>query len=129
MKDQLPYVPWYQGDFLRSTAGWTLLERAAYWMLLCAEWESGPLPNDPQRLAMIAGLYPDEFIVLWRQQLSRKFHGDPNGDLINDRMEAHRAKHQQFRAKQVASGKKGAASRWHKKGKVIEFSRIEGRDD
>ena len=45
MKDQMPYVPWYHGDFLRSTAGWTLLERATYWMLLCAEWESGPLPN------------------------------------------------------------------------------------
>ncbi len=44
-----PYVPFYLGDFLRSTAGWTLLERGAYWMLLATQWEIGPLPEDPTR--------------------------------------------------------------------------------
>jgi hypothetical protein len=44
------YVPWFHGDFLRSTAGWTPMERHSYFMLLCAQFEMGeqlkhgPLP-------------------------------------------------------------------------------------
>ena len=127
MKDQTPYVPWYHGDFLRSTAGWTLLERAAYWMLLCAEWESGPLPNEPQRLALIAGVYPDEFLVLWKHQISRKFNCLPDGRLVNERMEEHRANYLEYRQKLTEKSRKGAAARWKKDGKVIDFPKPEDR--
>jgi hypothetical protein len=60
-----PYVPWYHGDFLRSTAGWTLMEQAVYWKLLCAQWESGSLPNDMDRLASIAGTDKATMASVW----------------------------------------------------------------
>jgi uncharacterized protein YdaU (DUF1376 family) len=52
VKKSLPYVPWYHGDFLRSTPDWSLQERAVYWMLLCAQSETGPLHrrNYPREL-------------------------------------------------------------------------------
>lgn len=123
-KTQLPYVPWYHGDFLRSTAGWTLLERAAYWMLLCSEWESGPLPNEPERLAAIAGVYPDEFIVLW-QHIGHKFTKMADGRWVNERMELHRKKYREFRRLQIEGGRKGgkrsAAIRRRNSGNIIDF--------
>lgn len=110
MKTSLPYVPWYHGDFLRSTVGWTLLEQAAYWKLLCAQWEIGPLPDDPVRLAAIVGTAPETMVQVW-PVVSRKFITTPNG-LVNERMEQHRSQYLQYRALQSERGKKGMASRW-----------------
>jgi len=127
----MPYVPWYHGDFLRSTAGWTLLERATYWMLLCAEWESGPLPNEPYRLAGIAGLHADEFLVLW-QHIGHKFVKLADGRLANERIEMHRKKYRDFRRRQVEGGRKGgrrsAEARSQKATNVIDFPGEKGRD-
>jgi uncharacterized protein YdaU (DUF1376 family) len=107
-----PYVPWYHGDFLRSTASWTLLERAAYWMLLCAQWESGPLPDDLTRLANIAGTDTTTMTSLW-QVVGKKFTKTRAG-LVNKRMAAHRDNYQIYREGQSKRGKKGMASRWGK---------------
>lgn len=118
LKAQLPYVPWYHGDFLRSTTGWTLLEQAVYWKLLCAQWESGPLPTVPSRLASIAGIGVEEFLYIW-QEVGKKFvpinPGTPEERLVNERMEAHRTNYLEYRAKQAENGKKGMTSRWHGK--------------
>lgn len=116
----LPYVPWFHGDFLRATAGWTLLERAAYWMLLCAQWEMGALPNDPARLASIVGMEQSEFATLW-PLLSPKFKTTKLG-LVNARMKKHRVGVVRYRAKLSAAGRKGMRNRWGDRGeKVIEL--------
>jgi uncharacterized protein YdaU (DUF1376 family) len=109
-----PYVPWYHGDFLRSTAGWSLLERAAYWMLLCAEWESGPLPEDRTRLAAIAGVEVRVMESLW-PVIKVKFTRTQRG-LVNKRMEKRRADYLKYRKGQADRGKKGGAARWGTKG-------------
>jgi uncharacterized protein YdaU (DUF1376 family) len=109
-KKSLPYVPWYHGDFLRSTAGWNLTERAAYWMLLCAQWEIGPLPDSPERLAAIVGASPQMMTDVW-PVVGRKFERTPNG-LVNERMEEHRANYLRYRAQQSENGKKGMEKRW-----------------
>jgi uncharacterized protein YdaU (DUF1376 family) len=114
-----PYVPWYHGDFLRSTAGWNLLERAAYWMLLCAQWETGVLPTDMQRLAAIAGADLPTFESVW-PIVGPKF-AKVRGGLVNKRMETHRTKRAEWRLRQSQGGKKGASRRWKRKGNVIEL--------
>jgi len=120
----LPYVPWFHGDFLRSTASWTLLERAAYWMLLCAQWESGPLPDDLTRLANIAGLDAAMMRTVWRV-VGKKFAKTRAG-LVNKRMAAHRSKVLRYRAAQSERGKKGMAARW---GKPVGDNIVELRRD
>jgi uncharacterized protein YdaU (DUF1376 family) len=118
-----PYVPWYHGDFLRSTASWTLIERAAYWMLLCAQWESGPLPNDLTRLANIAGTDMTTMTSLWLV-VGKKFPKTRAG-LVNKRMAVHRAEYMKYRQEQSERGKKGMASRWGKQrgDNVVELRR------
>jgi uncharacterized protein YdaU (DUF1376 family) len=116
-----PYVPWYHGDFLRSTAGWLPMERFTYWMLLCAQWEVGVLPNDMARLAAIAGIDMASMNTVW-SVVGKKFVTARAG-LINKRMDAHRKKHLEFRRRQSEGGKKGMASRYGKvtKSNVIDF--------
>jgi uncharacterized protein YdaU (DUF1376 family) len=115
-----PYTPWYHGDFLRSTAGWTLLERAAYWMLLNAQWEAGPLPNDMARLAAILGTDVPTLMTVW-PMVGKKFKSTKAG-LVNRRMTEHKANFDQHRARLSDNGKKGMRARWGDRGaKVVPF--------
>lgn len=124
MKKSLPYVPWYHGDFLRSTVGWTLLEQATYWKLLCAQWDIGPLPDDTMRLAAIVGIDPPSLAALW-PVIGKKFRKTARG-LVNSRMAAHRSNYLDYCAEQSERGKKGMAVRWGKgAGNVVEIRRKE----
>lgn len=123
MKRSLPYVPWYHGDFLRSTVSWTFVEQAAYWKLLCAQWEIGPLPDDPNRLATIIGIDAASMANVW-PHVSKKFVATAAG-LVNERMEAHRQRYLEYRTKQSEGGRKGASSRWQHKN-VVPFPKAEG---
>jgi uncharacterized protein YdaU (DUF1376 family) len=126
MSKGLQYLPWYHGDFLRSTVGWTLNERAVYWMLLCAQWEIGPLPDDLYRLGAIAGIDPAAMTETWKV-VSKKFKRTKAG-LINPRMADHKRNYQRYRATLSAAGKKGMKARWGDRAKtadVIHFSRPE----
>lgn len=108
-----PYIPWYHGDFLRSTVGWTLLEQAVYWKLLCAQWEIGTLPPQVSRLATIAGIELDEFMQIW-DVVGKKFVQMDDG-FLNTRMEVHRSRYVRYRVSQSEKGKAGMESRWGKK--------------
>lgn len=120
MSKSLPYTPWYHGDFLRSTVGWTLLEQAVYWKLLCAQWDSGPLPTDMTRLAAIAGTDTATVTTVW-PVVSKKFKRTAAG-LVNKRMADHRRDYLAFRQRQRDGGRKGAAARWKTPSNVIPFS-------
>jgi uncharacterized protein YdaU (DUF1376 family) len=115
-----PYVPWFQGDFLRSTAGWTPMERYSYFMLLCAQFEIGPLPNDLGRLAGIVGIETAELAKLW-PLISRKFKTTTAG-LVNKRMKVHKTNVIRYRASLSEAGKKGMRARWSKQNaNVVDF--------
>ncbi len=122
-----PYVPWYHGDFLRSTAGWTLMERATYWMLLCAQWESGALPTDMTRLAAIAGIDLVTMNAVW-PVVGKKFTTSSSaGTLLNERLEEHHQNYLDYRRKQSEGGKTGMANRYGKGTKntnVVEFTQV-----
>jgi len=74
------------------------------------------------RLAAIVGIQQVEFESLW-DLVGKKFEQTEQG-LVNPRMEAHREKYLNFRAKQAEGGKKGAEARCSGKraGKVVPFT-------
>jgi uncharacterized protein YdaU (DUF1376 family) len=105
-----PWLPWYHGDFLRATQGWTVTERGVYFLLLGASWEVGPLPEDRRRLAGIVGAQLDEFDEAWKT-VSIKFQKTKRG-LINRRLELHREK----QAGRSEKARQSAMNRWAKPG-------------
>jgi uncharacterized protein YdaU (DUF1376 family) len=86
--NSLAMLPWFHSSFLASTQGWTFEERGAYFMLLGAQWETGPLPSEMTRLAGIVGIQPSTMKLLWRT-VGQKFKATDAG-LINQRLEEHR---------------------------------------
>jgi uncharacterized protein YdaU (DUF1376 family) len=103
-----PWLPWFHGDFMKSTQGWTLIERAVYILLLGASWEMGPLPTDKRRLAGIVGAQLDEFEEAWAA-VRHKFEPTDAG-YVNQRLEIHRAK----QADRSEKARQSAESRWGK---------------
>jgi uncharacterized protein YdaU (DUF1376 family) len=102
-----PWIPWFHGDFLKSTQGWTVTERGMYFLLLGASWEMGPLPDDRRRLAGIVGAQLDEFDEAWKV-VGPKFENTGKG-LINRRLEQHREK-QAIRSEKA---RMSAMNRWN----------------
>jgi uncharacterized protein YdaU (DUF1376 family) len=114
----LPFMPWYHRDFLAATQGWTPLERFAYFMLLGAEWETGPLNADFNRLAAIVGVPTSTFKLLWKA-VGKKFEPTDSG-LVNDRLEGHRQKSLEL----LASRQLGAAkTNARLSGQVLPFQK------
>ena len=103
-------LPWFHRDFLAATQGWTLSECGAYFLLLGAQWEMGPLPDDLAALAAIARTSPKEFKAIWRK-VSRKFDATPEG-LVNGRLESHRQKALELRNQHRTGAHQTNAKRW-----------------
>jgi uncharacterized protein YdaU (DUF1376 family) len=104
-----PWLPWYHGDFLRATQGWTVTERGVYFLLLGASWEMGPLPDDRRRLAGIVGAQLDEFDEAWKT-VRPKFVLTDAG-LVNHRLEFHRDK----QALRSEKARQSVMNRWQEK--------------
>jgi hypothetical protein len=71
MRD-LPFVPFFTGDWLASSArvDMSLAERAVYLDLLFQLWErGGAIPSDPAKLAKMAMVTPAEFESAWPRSL------------------------------------------------------------
>jgi uncharacterized protein YdaU (DUF1376 family) len=103
-----PWLPWFHGDFIRATQGWTVIERGVYFLLLGASWEMGPLPDDRRRLAGIVGAQLDEFDDAWKT-VRPKFEFTEQG-LVNRRLEIHREK----QAIRSAKARQSVMNRWGK---------------
>jgi uncharacterized protein YdaU (DUF1376 family) len=116
LRRRLPFMPWFHSDFIAATQGWTPLERFAYFMLLGAEWETGPLNADFNRLAAIVGVPTSTFKLLWKA-VGKKFEPTDSG-LVNDRLELHRQKSLDL----LASRQLGAAKTNSRRGgQVLPF--------
>ncbi|HJS88690.1 MAG TPA: DUF1376 domain-containing protein [Steroidobacteraceae bacterium] len=108
--DSMPMLPWFHRDFLAATQGWTLAETGAYFLLLGAQWEMGPLPLDKTSLAAISRTSPREFTKLW-SKVSRKFVTTADG-LLNRRLEEHRRDAALRRDAHRQGARKTNAKRW-----------------
>jgi uncharacterized protein YdaU (DUF1376 family) len=96
-----PAFQFYPDDFIGGTCDLSSEEVGAYIRLLCYQWSRGSIPDDPAKLARIAGasVTPDTL---------QKF---PNGK--NARLEFEREKQAEYRSEKSKAGKSGAEKRWH----------------
>jgi uncharacterized protein YdaU (DUF1376 family) len=94
----------------------TLEEVGLYIRLLLHQWITGSVPSDPRRAASLAHIAVETFEKLW-PVVGQKFQAGPDGRLRNARLELVREEQRQWREKQAASGRKGAAARWADHGK------------
>lgn len=83
-------MPWYPDAFLGATLGWNWKNRAIYRALLDAQWLLETLPSEEADLAAIVGCTVEELRASWAQA-GLKFSFTPDGRLVNERLEEHRA--------------------------------------
>ena len=104
-----PAFQFYADDFLGGTQHLTDAEVGLYIRLLCAQWNSGGLPNDDAELASYGKAGKDGTRV---DRVKSKFQLQEDGQLQNARLEAERGKQKDFRERQTKNGRNGAAKRW-----------------
>jgi uncharacterized protein YdaU (DUF1376 family) len=101
----LAMMPWFPGDFMRSTRGWSITAKGVYRELLDAQWDMGDLPADPDELRETIGATPGEWEIGWKK-CECKFPVR-RGGRRNWRLEAHRVKSEQIANLRSEIGKKG----------------------
>ena len=109
-KRKAPAFLFYADDFLAGTSDMSAEEVGGYIRLLCHQWTKGSIPNDPERVARMAGLMGSPCVGY----VLAKFRLCDGHTLKNERLEKVRAEHQAFKARQSTAGANGAAKRWGK---------------
>jgi uncharacterized protein YdaU (DUF1376 family) len=107
---KLPIMPWWHNDYTGSTAVQALdaEEERAYFRLLMAEWELGPLPKDDKKLARLSRADGS-----W-QKVKRTvlgFFTETNAGYINAKLEDTYKKSYKLHCDRRKAGKKGAEIR------------------
>jgi uncharacterized protein YdaU (DUF1376 family) len=102
----MPMLPLFPDSFLGATTGWELDEVGLYLNLLCAQWLTGTLPSDPEKLAVRGRCTLSAFNRAW-PKVGPKFV-KVDGGLENVRLEEHRASSLN-RKERASAGGHGAA--------------------
>lgn len=110
MAKPLAMMPWFPGDFLKSTRGWSITATGVYRALLDAQWDLGILPESPSNLRKTIGATIREWNEGWKF-CETKF---PliGGGRQNERLEAHRSKSLSLKAKNSKGAKTTNIKRW-----------------
>lgn len=106
----LSHMPWFTGDFMRSTRGWSVTARGVYRELLDAQWDMRLLPAEPSALQALIGATDAEWAAGWAK-CEPKFPRADSGRQ-NERLETHRTKTIELSSNRSAAGRAGAAARW-----------------
>jgi uncharacterized protein YdaU (DUF1376 family) len=123
----LPMLPWFVAQFNASTCHWSGAERAAYRELLDAQWLLGVLPAEPERLARLARMTPDQFAEVW-PTVGMKFTSCTGG-IRNDRLERHRVNALELRRVKAQNARNLNARRGVKRDEVRDGVRSEQRGE
>lgn len=105
-----PWFPLYVGDYLRDTMHLTTEQHGAYMLLLMAQWTSGSIPDDNDRLAAITRLSITGWLAM--RPVLLEYFSIKGGALTNNRLERERERTIGIQDKRRAAGKKGASGRW-----------------
>lgn len=101
----LPCMPLWVGDYLSDTQHLTAAEHGAYMLLIMAYWQRGKaLPDDGERLALIARMTPSEWAKA--EPTLRDFFAIEGGEWKHSRIEAELSKTRDKSAKASASAKR-----------------------
>lgn len=98
MPSKDPAFLFYSKDWLQGTAKLFPAEKGVYIDLLAHQHQDGFLPINSNRLAKIAGLPHDEFLIIW-EGIKDKFH-EESGKLYNEKLisvTTNRAEHGEMR--------------------------------
>jgi uncharacterized protein YdaU (DUF1376 family) len=76
MADNLPYMPFFVGDYLKETRHLTLEEHGAYFHLIIEYWAKGCLADDDAQLARIVGISLAKWQKKMRPVMKALFPGD-----------------------------------------------------
>lgn len=96
------YFPVYYKRLLASTVGWKDDEFGAYFRLLIYQFDNGSIPADLDELKRITPSVKKHWPLI-----SKKFHDDGNGGLINDVMHEIYTQIQEKKKKNSDNGKLG----------------------
>jgi len=100
------YIPFFGRDFYASTAMWKAEEVGHYIRLLVIQWDSGCLPADLERLEFVSPGVGKCWTLL-----ETKFPLGDDGQRRNLRMEEHREKSAEIKAKREDAGRAGGSKR------------------
>ena len=107
----------YVADYLGDTRHLTTEQHGAYLLLLMTMWRSeGVLPDNPVKLARIAGLTPSRWLKICAEVL--EFFTPCEGGFTQKRLSAELAIAEEKSSKRSASGKAGARAKALKSNKV-----------
>ena len=98
------YIPFFGRDFYASTAMWRAEEVGHYIRLLVIQWDSGCLPAELERLEFVSPGVGKCWAIL-----ETKFPVGCDGQRRNLRMEEHRAKSAEIKAKREDAGRVGGS--------------------
>lgn len=98
------YIPFFGRDFYASTAMWKAEEVGHYIRLLVIQWDSGCLPAELERLEFVSPGVGKCWALL-----ETKFPVGDDGQRRNARMEEHRAKAAEIKAKREDAGRVGGS--------------------
>lgn len=111
----LPYLRWYVQDYRASRAVQRLAweERGLYRELIDECWDKGCIPDDPPRLAEIAGCPVGIMAEAWVniRPLFTELPGSDGMYLTSRRLEIERSTDDQERVRKVNSGRQGGLAR------------------
>lgn len=117
--NQPPAFQFYASDYLSSSKvqRMTLEAEGAYVRLLAYNWQDGSIPSDFRQLSRLCKTTPRKMEILWNEFLHECFTGEgqPEGRLVNLRLERVRSEQVEYRNKKASAGQKGAEARWKDK--------------
>lgn len=100
------WLPVYCGDYLKDTQDLTLTEHGAFFRLMMAYWQLGPLDQTNGKCFRIAGAYTQEEQQAVQTIIDRFFYVE-DGLIRNKRLDAEKIRSIEFKNKQAANGRLG----------------------
>lgn len=124
----LPYMQLYVADYLADTAHLNATEHGAYLMLLMNYWQRGkPLPDDDERLAMIARTSVEQWLNI--RSTVVEFFSNENGFLVHHRVEKDLEKVRSKSNSAAMAGKVSAEKRQSKQKVATDVERTLNHTD
>jgi uncharacterized protein YdaU (DUF1376 family) len=110
-ENNLAMMPWFPGNFMKSTRGWSVTAKGVYRELLDAQWDMGELPTDPNDLRAAIGATAAEWAKGWAK-CETKFPVGSDGQRRNLRLEEHRTRSARLAERHAKGAAKTNAQRY-----------------
>jgi uncharacterized protein YdaU (DUF1376 family) len=107
----LAMMPWFPGDFMRETRGWSVTARGVYRELLDAQWDLGAVPADVEELRTLIGATSAEWAKGWAK-CECKFPTGSDGQRRNPTLEEHLIKSARLAERHAQGAAKTNAKRY-----------------